>query len=82
MVNHHMEEMETRKRRSLEERIAEIDAKIAKHQDNIKSLKEQKSALLTPPKTKKKKTSIANAIKLAKEKGMSAGDILKKLGLE
>lgn len=76
-----MEEMETRKRRSLEERIAEIDAKIAKHQDSIKSLKAQKSALLTPPEPKKKKTSIANAIKLAKEKGMSAEDILKKLGL-
>lgn len=70
---------EQRKRRTVEERISEIDAKIESHKKNIADLEAKKKAILNP---KPRKTLSMNAVlKKAKEKGLSAKDIAKKLDL-
>ena len=64
---------EQRKRRTADERISEIDAKIESHKKNIATLEAKKKAILTP---KSRKALSMNAIlKKAKEKGYTAKDI-------
>lgn len=75
-----MEQIATRKSRPKDERVADIDLRIAKHQQHIKTLEAQKKALLSP-KTRAKKVGIASVIKMAKDQGMTAEEILKKLGI-
>lgn len=73
--------MEKKKvRRSESERIAEIDKRIKDHEDAIQKLRDKKEAVLNP-KPRKRPASIRSAIEAAKAQGMSAEDILKKLGL-
>lgn len=71
---------ETRKRRTKEEMVSEIDAKIETHKKNIAALEARKKAILNP---KQRKTAISmNAVlKKAKEKGLSAKEIAKRLDI-
>ena len=75
--------METNKRtyRTKEERIADLDAKIEYHKKAIASLEDKKKAILTP-KTRKGRVGMSSVVRLAKEKGLSAEEIIEKLGLE
>ena len=61
--------------RSTEERIALIDAKISKKQDEIKALEAQKQKLLHP-------VTMRSVMEKAKAAGLSAEEISEKLGLE
>lgn len=61
--------------RSIEERIALIDAKISKKQDEIKALEAQKQKLLHP-------ITMKTVMEKAKASGLSAEEIAEKLGLE
>lgn len=71
---------EQRKRRTIEQRVAEIDAKIESHKKNIAALEAKKKAILNP---KPRKILSMNAIiKKAKEKGYTAKDIAKKLDID
>ena len=71
---------ETRTRRSKDEILAEIDEKILTHKKNIASLEEKKKALLNP-KARKTALSMSSILKKAKEKGLSAKEIAKRLDL-
>lgn len=70
---------EQRKRRTTEERIAEIDGKIEKYKKTIAELETKKKAILNPK--PRKVLSINAIIKKAKEKGYTAKDIAKKLDI-
>ena len=72
---------EQRKRRTKEERIAEIDLKIEAHKKNIVALEAKKEAILNP-KPRKNPLSINTVLKKAKEKGYTAKDIAKKLDID
>ena len=61
--------------RSTEERIALINAKISKKQDEIKALEAQKQKLLHP-------VTMRSVMEKAKAAGLSAEEIAEKLGLE
>ena len=61
--------------RSTEERIALIDAKISKKQDEIKALEAQKQKLLHP-------VTMRSVMEKANAAGLSAEEIAEKLGLE
>ena len=61
--------------RSTEERIALIDAKISKKQDEIKALEAQKQKLLHP-------VTMRSVMEKAKAARLSAEEIAEKLGLE
>ena len=61
--------------RSTEERIALIDAKISKKQEEIKALEAQKQKLLHP-------VTMRTVMEKAKAAGLSAEEIAEKLGLE
>ena len=61
--------------KTAEERIALIDAKIAKKQDEINALEAQKQKLLHP-------VTMRTVIAKAKESGLTAEEIAEKLGLE
>lgn len=61
--------------RSTEERIALIDAKISKKQDEIKALEAQKQKLLHP-------VTMRSVMEKAKAAGLSTEEIAEKLGLE
>ena len=61
--------------RSTEERIALIDAKISKKQDEIQALEAQKQKLLHP-------VTMRSVMEKAKAAGLSAEEIAEKLGLE
>ena len=61
--------------RSTEERIALIDAKISKKQEEIKTLEAQKQKLLHP-------VTMRTVMEKAKAAGLSAEEIAEKLGLE
>ena len=60
--------------RSTEERIALIDAKISKKQEEIKTLEAQKQKLLHP-------VTMRTVMEKAKAAGLSAEEIAEKLGL-
>lgn len=68
-------------RRSVDERIAEIDAKIAAHEKNIETLKAKKEAILNPKPRASKSAKMKAIASLAKETGRSEEDLLKALGL-
>lgn len=70
-----------RKRRSKEERIAEIDVKIEAHKKNIAKLEAKKKEILNP-RPRKTPLTVENVIKQARKKGYSAKDIAEKLDLE
>ncbi len=74
----------TRIRRSAEERLAEIEEKIAYHKTHIEALNARKETLLHPQKRRRvsKKEQIAEIIKMANESGLSLPEIMEKLGLE
>ena len=61
--------------RSTEERIALIDAKISKKQEEIKTLEAQKQKLLHT-------VTMRTVMEKAKAAGLSAEEIAEKLGLE
>lgn len=61
--------------RKKEERIAAIDAKIAKKQEEIAALEAQKQDLLHP-------VTMKSVFAKAKEAGLSPKDVAAKLGLE
>lgn len=61
--------------RSTEERIALIDAKISKKQEEIKALEAQTQKLLHP-------VTMRSVMEKAKAAGLSAEEIAEKLGLE
>lgn len=61
--------------RTIEQRIALIDAKISKKQDEIKALEAQKQKLLHP-------VTMRSVMEKAKAAGLSAEEIAEKLGLE
>lgn len=75
--------MENTKRiyRTKEERAAELDTKIEYHKKAIASLEAKKEAILSP-KVRKGRVGISSVVRLAKEKGLSPEDMLKKLGLD
>lgn len=61
--------------KTVEERIALIDEKIAKKKDEIVALEEQKEKLLHP-------VNMRTVLAKVKESGMTAQEIADKLGLE
>ena len=61
--------------KTTEERIAVIDAKIAKKQEEISVLEAQKQKLLHP-------VNMRTVLTKAKEAGMTAEEIAEKLGIE
>ncbi len=61
--------------RSLEERLARIDARIEKKKAEIAELEEERSRLLHP-------LQVRQIVKKAKEKGMSNYDIAGRLNLD
>ena len=68
--------------RPKEERIAEIDKKIAFHEAAIQKLKEQKDRINNPKVRVSEKTKLKDVLAKAKKAGMSADDIAEKLGLK
>lgn len=68
-------------RRSAEERIAEIDKKIANHENAIKNLKAKKESILNPRVRPSKSAKMKAITTLAKETGMSEAELIEKLGL-
>ena len=61
--------------RTTEERVALIDAKITKKQEEIKALEAQKQKLLHP-------VTMRSVMEKAKAAGLTAEEIAEKLGLE
>lgn len=61
--------------RSIEARVALIDQKIAKKQEEIEKLEAQKQKLLHP-------INMKTVMAKAKESGMTAEEIAEKLGIE
>ena len=61
--------------RTAEERIALIDAKIAKKKEEIKALEAQKQKILHP-------VTMRSVMEKAKPAGLTAEEIAEKLGLE
>ena len=61
--------------RTTEERVALIDAKIAKKQEEIKALEAQKQKILHP-------VTMRSVMEKAKATGLTAEEIAEKLGLE
>ncbi|MPM00601.1 hypothetical protein SDC9_46828 [bioreactor metagenome] len=67
--------------RSKDVRIAEIDVKIEKYKTLIEQLESKKSSIINPaPRTRK--PGVNAIIKQAKELGMTADEIAKKLGIK
>ena len=63
-------------RRPKEEIIAELECKIAYHDDCIKKLQARKEALLQPPKQRVRKTSMRQALVALKEAGLTPDEIM------
>ena len=70
-----MNEESKRIRRSLEERVAEIDKKIEGHEKIIAKLKSKKEALLNPQIRTRKNTAKKAISTLAKEYGIAEEDV-------
>lgn len=62
-------------RKSVDERVALIDAKIAKKKEELASLEAQKEKLLRP-------INMRTVMAKAKEAGLTPADIAEKLGLD
>ncbi len=67
--------MAERRVRSIDERVAEVDAKIAKKREEIAALEEQKYKLLHP-------VNMKTVIQKIKEAGITPEEIAEKLGLD
>lgn len=67
--------------RSKEERIADIEARIEKHKQDIKTLEAKKQAILNP-KPRKPRATAKTVVDLAKKAGMKPEEMLEKLGLK
>lgn len=67
--------MTTRIRKTVEERVALLDQKITKKQEELNALETQKQKLLHP-------VNMKTVMAKAKEAGLSPEDIAEKLGLE
>lgn len=77
-----MAEGKKRVRRSVEERAAELDKKIAAHKETIKALEEKKAELFRPKKRRRSEAEISKElIAKAKKAGMSSKEIAEKLGI-
>lgn len=68
-------------RRSAEERIAEIDKKIAGHEKALATLRAKKEAILNPKPRPSKSARMKAISTIAKETGMSEEEVIKKLGI-
>lgn len=81
-VSENMAEAKKRVRRSVEERAAELDQKIAAYKEKIKELEEKKAELFRPKKRRRTDAEISKElITKAKKAGMSSKEIAEKLGL-
>lgn len=69
-------------RRSSEERIAEIDAKISTHKATIAKLEAKKESILHPKARISKSAQMKALLNKAKENGMTNEEIAEKLGIE
>ena len=79
-----MAEAETKRklnRRPAEERIAEIDKKIAGHKEAIKKLEAKKHTILNPKPRASKAAGLKALISKDKEAGMTNEEIAEKLGI-
>lgn len=76
------EEKKRQPHRTVDERVIEIDAKIAAHKSNIITLERRKKLLLTPKKSREKKPSMSVVIAEMKKAGLTPDEIVKKLGLK
>lgn len=73
-----MAEEKKRVRRSVEERAAEIDKKIAAHKESIKMLEEKKAELFRPKKRRRSEAEIAKGLfRESKKAGMSSKSLFK-----
>lgn len=70
-----MSENKIRKNRTVEERVAEIDKKIQKHEAAVENLRKKKEAILHP-KARTAKPSAAMLKKLMEEKNLSYEDVV------
>lgn len=68
-------------RRPVEERIAEIDKKIAGHKDAIQKLEAKKNTILNSKPCASKAAGLKALISKAKEAGMTNEEIAEKLGI-
>ena len=69
-------------RRPVEERIAEIDKKIATHEANIETLKKRKEGILNSKLNKSKAAEMKELIAKATESGLTKEQIAEKLGIK
>lgn len=75
------ESAKKRTRRSPEELVAEIDNKIAAHEEAVKKLKKRKADILNPKPRLSKAQKMKRVIDKAKESGMTIDEIAEKLGV-
>lgn len=68
-------------RRPADERVAEIDKKIAAHKETIKKLEQRKAEILNPKPRLSKAQKMKIVIDKAKSSGMSVEEIAEKLGV-
>lgn len=68
-------------RRSPEERAAEIDKKIAAHQESIKKLEQKKSDILNPKPRLTKAEKMKLILDKAKDSGLTVDEIAERLGV-
>lgn len=68
-------------RRSVEERVADIDSAIKFHEEKIKALQAKKEKILHPPQRKSKAAGMKALIAKAKEAGLTNEEIAEKLGI-
>lgn len=73
--------MAERKIRSKEERVAELDKKIAYHKQCVTTLEAKKESVLNPKSRKRGSRSVNTIISKAKEAGLTNEQIAEKLGI-
>lgn len=77
-----MADEKRRVRRSVEERAADLDAKIQKHKEAIKLLEEKKAELFRPRKRRTDAEITKEILTKAKKAGLSSREIAEKLGVD
>lgn len=77
-----MEQAKKRTVRSKEERIQEIEQKIAKRKEEIKQLEAKMEAILHPKKRKTEAALTKEILAKAKKSGLTIKEIAQKLGVE
>lgn len=68
-------------RRSPEERVAEIEKKIAAHQESIKKLEQKKACILNPKPRLTKTDKMRLILDRAKDSGLSVEEMAERLGI-